>query len=210
MMGILTEQHAIDATFLEQPWKKLTYPEIQKKSGKKSKWYIYEALDRLIGEHILNEPEKVGRSSLYSLRLNSITAQSYMGFLEEYRAWTSKHIPLQIIDNLRNKIPTKFFILLVTGSYATGKQRKDSDLDMVVVCDNDEDPQRIYAALRLEADLSIPKVHLYVFKEKEFLEMLLSKKENYGKEFARYHLIFAGGSAYFSILGGAIDSGFKG
>lgn len=209
-MGILTEEYAIDSVFLEQPWKKLTYSEIQKKSGKKSKWYVNQALGRLVSWRVLNKPEKIGRSSVYGLRLDSTITQSYMGFLEEHRAWASKDIPLRIIDKLRDKIPTNFFVLLVTGSYVKGKQHKDSDLDVVVICDSDVDPRGIQAELQLEADLSIPKVHLYIFREKEVIEMLLSDKENYGKEFVRYHRIFYGGAAYFSILEEVVNHGFKG
>lgn len=208
-MKVLNQQYAIDMAFLEKPWKKLTYSEISKISKKRSKWYVYDALNRLVEQKILLKPEKIGRSLLHSLNLGSAYTQSYMGFLEEYRAWTS-HIPLQIIENLRAKMPTVFFIMLVTGSYAKKKQTKTSDLDVVIICDDAQTKKSIYAELQQEADLSLPPVHLYVFTKAEFLEMLTLQKENYGKEFVQHHLIFTGGAEYFSILKEAIDRGFKG
>ena len=206
-MGILKKQYIIDSAFIKEPWKKLTYSDIQKITKKRSKGYIYNALKRLIDERIILT-EKVGKSILYSLNLSSISAQSYMGFLHEYISWNQKHIPLQIIEKIRNKIPTKFFILLLTGSYAKKNQTKTSDLDIVIICD--EDPKKIMAQISYESDISIPKVHPYVFTKDQFLKMLLDDEENYGKETARNSFIFYGGSQYYAVLNEAIKHGFRG
>jgi len=209
-MSLITEQYAIDSAFTREPWKSLTYRDIQKISKKKSRSYVYKALKRLLQEKIIKS-ETVGKSILYSMNINSIYTQNYMAFLEEFAAGTS-NLPLQILSNLGAKIAliTPFYALLVTGSYAKKTQTKKSDLDIIVICDDRVNPRDIYAELKLESELSIPKVHLYVFTKKQFLEMLLSKKENYGKEIARHHMIFRGGSAYYSILAEAIQNGFRG
>ncbi|MBS3155479.1 nucleotidyltransferase domain-containing protein [Candidatus Woesearchaeota archaeon] len=208
-MGILKKQYIIDSAFIKEPWKKLTYSDIQKITKKRSKGYIYNALKRLIDERIILT-EKVGKSILYSLNLSSISAQSYMGFLHEYISWNQKHIPLQIIEKIRNKIPTKFFILLLTGSYAKKNQTKTSDLDIVIICDDCFDTKKIMAQIEYESDISIPKVHPYVFTKDQFLKMLSDDGENYGKETARHSSIFYGGSQYYSILNEAIKHGFRG
>jgi DNA-binding transcriptional ArsR family regulator len=208
-MGILKEQYVIDSAFLKEPWKKLTYSEIQKITKKRSKGYIYNALNRLEKEKII-VTEKVGRSILYKLNLSSISAQSYAGFLREYISWNQEHIPLQIIENIRNKIPTKFFILLLTGSYAKKTQTKKSDLDIFVICDDGADPKRINAQIAYESEKSIPLVHPFVFTKKQFLNMLLDDEENYGKEAVRHNFMLYGGSQYYAILNEAIEHGFRG
>lgn len=208
-MGILKEQYVIDLAFANEPWRKLTYSDIQRITKKKSKGYIYNALKRLEKEKIIIS-EKVGKSILYSLNLSSTSTQNYSGFLHEYISWNQKHIPLQIIENIKNKIPTKFFALLLTGSYAKKTQTKKSDLDIVIICDDDADPKKILAQISYESEMSIPKVHPYVFTKKQFLGMLLDDEENYGKETARHNFIFYGGSQYYSIINGAIKHGFKG
>ena len=210
-MALITEQHAIDSVFTKEPWKKLTYRDIQQLSGKKSRSYIYGALGRLMKEKIII-PEKVGKSILYNLNLDSTYVQNYMAFLEEFNAWTSKHIPIDIVAKLGSKISlvTPFYILIVTGSYAKKIHTKKSDLDIVVICGDEIEPKKIYAELSLVSELSIPKVHLYVFTKKQLLEMFLNEKQNYGKELAKNHLLFNGGSAYYSILQEAIKHGFRG
>jgi len=210
-MFIINEESKIAASFLEKPWKKLTYLEIRKISGKKSKSYIYRTLSHLMNDKVI-QTEFVGNSRLYGLTLNLLQTQSYLGLLSESIAWESRHIPIDIIEKLAVKIKkiTPFFVFIVTGSYAKKKENKKSDLDVVILCDDALNPQRITAEIKLESDLSIPKVHPFVFTRKQFLEMLTNKEFNYGKEAARSNLVFFGGSIYFNILNEAIEYGFRG
>lgn len=210
-MFILNEESKIAATFLEKPWKRLTYSEIRKISGKKSKSYIYRTLSHLMKDNVI-DTQQISNSLLYGLKLDSLQTQSYCGLLSESLAWDSSHISTEIIEKLADKMRkiTPFFVFIVTGSYAKRKENKKSDLDVVILCDNAVQPQTIMAEIKLESDLSIPKVHPFVFTRKQFLEMLTNKEFNYGKEVARHNVIFYGGSIYFNILYEAIEHGFKG
>lgn len=210
-MFILNEESKIAASFLEKPWKRLTYLEIRKISGKRSKSYIYRTLSHLMNDNVI-DTQSVGNSLLYGLKLYSLQTQSYCGLLSESIAWESSHIPIDIVEKLADKVRkiTPFFVFIVTGSYAKRKENKRSDLDVVILCDDSVKPQAILAEIKLESDLSIPKVHPYIFTRKQFLEMLANKEFNYGKEVARHNIIFYGGSIYFNILNTAIENGFKG
>jgi hypothetical protein len=205
---ILKERQVIDRVFLNKPWKSITYSDIQELSGKKSKSFIYSAINRLKQENLI-EFKKIGkRTIIYNAKLNTTLSQTYWGFLNEYNSWNKKKIPFKIIENLRAKIPTSFFCLIVTGSYAKDTYTSKSDLDVVII--SNIEPKTIYSELKLESETSMPKVHLFVFKEQEFLSMLLDKKDNYGKEICKNNLIFYGGASYYSILSDAIYHGFKG
>ena len=208
-MKILKEEYTIGAAFLARPWKKLTYKDIKNISGKNSKGYIYKALSHLMHARVIST-EQVGKSLLYSLNLNSIETRSYLGFLKEYLSWNEKHLPKHIIEKIGGMISTKFFIFLVTGSYAKKTQTKKSDFDVIIICDNSFDPKNISAQIIHESETSIPIVHPYVFTKTQFLDMLLDNKENYGKEAARHNFIFCGASEYYSILNEAIKHGFTG
>jgi len=210
-MYILNKESKIAASFLERPWKKLTYLEIRKISGKKSKSYIYRTLSHLMNDNVI-QTEQIGKSLLYGLSLNLLQTQSYCGLLSESIAWESNHIPVNIIEKLAEKIRkiTPFFVFIVTGSYAKRKENKKSDLDVVIICDDAVKPQAIMAEIKLEGELSIPNVHSFVFTRREFLEMLTNKEFNYGKETARNNIIFFGGNIYFNMLNEAIEHGFKG
>jgi len=205
---ILKKQYEIDKVFLSEPWKSLTYSEIQKLSKNRSKGYIYKELQRL-EENKMIKLERIGkRAIIYTMISNSASAQHYWGFIEEYSSWNRNKFPFQIIESLRSKMPTPFFTFIVTGSYAKRTETKSSDIDIVVISDFDK--EKIYSELKYESETSMQKIHLYVFTKQDFLDMLNSKKENYGREIAMNKMIFFGGASYYSMLSEAIANGFKG
>ena len=99
---------------------------------------------------------------------------------------------------------------MVTGSYAKAKQKETSDLDIVIICDNKQEPEAIISQIKLESELMVPEIHPYVFTQEQFYQMLTMAEENYGKEIARNNLIITGGKSYYLILMGAIEHGFNG
>ncbi|MFA5887886.1 MAG: nucleotidyltransferase domain-containing protein [Candidatus Nanoarchaeia archaeon] len=205
---MLKHEYKIIDAFLLAPWKKLTFNEVKKAYGSESKSYVYDILKKLVNNGILNE-EKAGNVLLYSLNLGSLKAQVYAGMAAEHKAWNKGHIPFKDLEKLKNKIHTPFYILLITGSYARGKQRADSDMDVVIICDDKEEPKNFYAGLKLLCEMNIPEIHLYTFKKSEFLAMLLNNEANYGKEIAKNCLILAGGREYYAIINEAIHNGFN-
>ncbi len=205
---MLKKEYQIVEGFIKQPWKKLTFNEIRKISGKKSKSYLYNSIRKFLKEKILIE-EKVGNVNQYYLN-NSLKTISYIGFVAENMGLGKSHIPYTDIEKITSKIPTNFFILLITGSYAKNTQKKNSDIDLVIICDKSTQPDKIYAELRYDAEMNIPKIHLYVFKDSEFLAMLTDKKANYGKEIIKNNIILSGGKEYYKIIGEAIKNGFNG
>jgi len=89
-------------------------------------------------------------------------------------------------------------------------QRKYSDIDVVILIENSIEPKKVYAELSYYCDMSIPKIHLYVFRKSEFLEMLLSKEANYGKEIVKNNILLFGAEHYYKIFGEAVENGFNG
>ena len=96
--------------------------------------------------------------------------------------------------------------LLITGSYVKKKQTPESDLDLVLIVPNDV--KKVTARLKQFCELSIPEIHLYVFTDDEFKQMLLSEKHNYGREIVKNNLIFYGAGTYYKILFEAMKNGF--
>lgn len=206
---MLKKEHEIIGVFAKTPWKSFTFKEIKKMTGKKSESYVYDALKKFVKLGLLNE-EKAGNVVLYHLNLASLKARTYAGFVAEYIAWSQKHIPYNDMEKISKDIPTEFFVLIITGSYANKTHRRDSDLDMAIICDDLMDPKRIQAEISQECKLNIPPVHLYVFRKKEFLEMLTNKEVNYGKEITKNNFILSGGKEYYGIISEAMQNGFNG
>lgn len=206
---MLNKEYEILKPFIEEAWKKFTFKEIKKLSKKKSESYVYNSLKKFVKQNLLYE-EKAGNVLLYTIKLSNLKTQIYAGFVAEHIAWHKKQIPYKSLQNIASKIPTDFFILIITGSYAKNKQKKDSDIDVVVISDDCFESKKIYAELKHDCEMSIPQIHLYVFKKSEFLDMLLEEKANYGKEITKNNLILSGGKEYYKIVSKAIKNGFNG
>jgi len=204
---MLKREYELLTPFIKEPWKKHTFREIKKLCKKTSESYVYNILKRYVKEELLSE-EKAGNVILYSLNLSNAKAQVYAGFVSEHIAWKTKHLPFDLIKKVIEKVPTPYFTLIITGSYARNKQKDTSDVDIVVIVDDKVETKFIYAQINLTCELSIPPGHPYVFKKSEFLEMLLNNEANYGKEISNNNLIFYGGTEYYNIICEAIKNGF--
>jgi len=205
---MLTKEYTIVEPFTKEPWNALTFKQVKESSRNKSDNYVHTILKKLVHDNILNE-KKVGNVISYSLSRN-VFALNTLGYISEYGANQAKHLPHKNIQKLISKLKITYFSLIITGSYARQKQKPSSDLDIVIICDDKQKPSAILSQIRLESELMTPEVHPYIFTKSEFLEMLLSKEENYGKEVVRNNLTITGAKAFYSIIMDAIKNGFNG
>ena len=167
---------------------------------------IHTAVQLLVNKSIIIT-ETIGSSTLCRLS-NNYGIEVYTAESERREKILQNKNIEQINKEINTKIKTSFYILLLFGSYAKNKQTKNSDIDVVIlVCDSME-TKKVYAELAHECELNIPPIHLYVFKNSEFFEMLVNKEVNYGKEIVKNNLILYGGQIYFQIIEEAIKNGF--
>ena len=113
------------------------------------------------------------------------------------------------MQKLMDKINYKNYVFLITGSYVRGTQTKNSDVDVVILIEDGLEPKKVSAELKLQSELNIPKIHLYVFKYSEFIQMLTNKEANYGKEIIKNYLILTEGQILLKIIEEAIKNGFN-
>lgn len=206
---MLKREYEVIRVFVERPWSKFTFREVKELSGKTSEGYVYGSLKKSVKEGVL-AVERAGNVVLYRLNLPSVKAQAYAGFIAEYIAWSRGRLPLRDLERIASRIPTAYYSLLVTGSYAKNTQKEGSDIDVAVVCDDRQEPKKIYAELWHECEMNIPQVHLQAFRKSEFLAMLLDAKPNFGRETAKNNLILSGGKEYYAIIAEAVQHGFNG
>ncbi len=183
-----------------------TIREIMNKINKNSYNWVFKAVKKLNKMGVIKINKK-GSSNLCSLNLDNFLTLSYLSLLEKTRI---SNLPIKNISELIKSIPVSYFTFIVTGSYAEGKSTKKSDLDVVVLVENKEDSKRIFTILKNKGELMIPKAHIYVFTREEFLKMLLSRDENYGKQVFKNNIIIFGAENYYLIIKEAIENGFKG
>lgn len=175
---------------------------------KKSYSGVFNIIARLHEAGII-KIEKIGHSSICSLDIRSPVAVAHLALLENIRFNSAKHMPHKNVQSIASKMKSPFFILMVTGSYASGKQTRKSDLDAVLIVDERSEKKEILSDLA-DIELMVPAVHMHIFRRPEFLGMILAKGLNFGKEAAKNRLIAYGAEAYYRLIAEAIDNGYKG
>lgn len=201
------EEIKIIDVFRKDLFKDYTIMELMRKIPKNSYNWVFQAVKKLNKEGIIIMRKK-GKSNLCSINLHNNITLIYFSFLEKLIV-NSKKLPRENISELINSIPLCYFTFIISGSYAGGKATKKSDLDVVVLVEDGIDVKKILTILKNKGELMIPEVHPYVFTKSEFLQMLLSDEENYGKQIFKNRLILFGTENYYLIIKKAIKNGFK-
>lgn len=180
---------------------KLTIREISI-SLKKPYPRIFETTKNLEKQKII-EIKKIGNSNLCSLSFSK-ESLSILSFLDEQEAIASK---IPNIDKILEFKEFKDDIIIIAGSYAKGKQTGKSDIDIVIITKKDSfKKQKLLENLTLTL---VPEFHPISFSYKDFIDMLLSKEQNFGKEVFNNHMIFRNAGRYYLLLKEAVENGFR-
>src|SRR3989338_8544274 len=158
----LSTPEKIVNVFLENHDKDFTIRELSKlvKIDYKS---VYLSVETLEKAGIL-EKRKAGNSTLCKLgkKFNHIIFK-----VEDYRKeQLLKNGNIRVLYNEIRKIESPFYICLVFGSYAKGKAKKKSDVDIIIVSDKKDELESEINSIIQTIPLSI---HLLIFTPKEFL-----------------------------------------
>src|SRR3989338_8559135 len=114
---------------LLEAWKsdafaELGISEVMRNAHKRTKPWVFNTLEALAKAGLLAKKKK-GNINLYALNMNNPLLVQTLQFVE---AWNNYNFArLDVIEETIGKIPPSGYCLLVFGSYAEGKQTKDSD-----------------------------------------------------------------------------------
>jgi len=176
--------------------KKLTAEQIKQESGINSNNFLYKALSNCMAESIVTT-QQVGKSLLYQLEINSKSA-SYLGLLASELHNLPQKTLREIEEKVSKRVPS--FIGVVFGSYAKGKQKKDSDLDINIIVQDKEMVNEATIAIKKVKLYSLIPIHTNIFTADEFVEMLKIDEENVGKEIVRNHLVFYNATSFYMLI----------
>lgn len=205
-MELHHEELKILDLFRKNIFAELTLKQIMKCLNKKSYNWTYKAVNKLSKDILILT--KVGNTTQVKLNLDTLLTITYLAYLDKKEAH-NRNIPLinELITSVSQK--TQYFILLVAGSYAAGATRKDSDLDVVIIVEDIRKKKEIKPYVKEATRLSGINVDEHILTRNEFYLMLISNKENFGKEVMRKHLLFYGADAYYQIIKEAIKNGLQ-
>ena len=154
---------------------------------------IFDDIKNLEKEKLI-QIKKLGNSNQCSF--NNSFSHRIMQVENIRKSELLKNQDVNVLHNDLNQVKNPFFILLVFGSYAKNIQTKSSDIDLCLITDNKKINQTTNQILS-----TIPlKIHLLEFTTDEFSQMLITKKENVGKEILNNNIILHGIENFYNLI----------
>ena len=153
----------------------------------------YLTIQDLIKKNTINA-KKVGQTILCSINRKTFNSDIFRAELLRQEEILKKK-DLAVMHDYIKDIGEQFFILLLFGSYAEGKNQKGSDIDLMLITDINSiktDTKRILSRLPL-------KIHLNTFTSKEFVSMLKTTDFNVGKEAYDNNIILFGTEDFYRL-----------
>ena len=204
---ITEKQLRIFLVFAKTPFAEYTLKQIKEISKEKSNNALAIAMRRFKKEELLNE-QKVGKSSLYRLNLENELIYYYIALANHNRLNKIAHRTIRIIKESIGK-HTQFYSIVVFGSYAIQKQRKDSDFDVAVFIEEEAKRKDVQRGLNAAEQKSVIQLDGHVITRDEFLEMLKNDEENLGKQIARKHLAIYNIQIFYNLLQSGMKNEFR-
>jgi predicted nucleotidyltransferase len=200
------KQIKIFEAFLRMPYKELAYREIKEYSKKKSNSLIQKALSKFLAEDIVKK-RNVGNIILYRINFENSLVYSYFNVLITEKLPPLVRSSLRVIREELSGI--QFASISIFGSYAEGKQKEKSDIDIAVFVNSQAEKRKCELSLKSAELKTLVNTDYYIFTKDEMLKMLKDKYENLGKQIARKHLAVHNPAIFYSIVQEGIDNGFK-
>src|SRR3989339_1934794 len=104
-----------------------------------------------------------------------------------------------MLNDFKNTLKSKCYMLLIFGSYAKKTQTKNSDIDLMFIVPDGKEELFEKDVHRAAKSLPLP-IHELVFSEKQFLEMVDAKKSNVGQEALKNNIILYGIETYYEMI----------
>jgi predicted nucleotidyltransferase len=200
------KQIRIFEAFLRRPYKEMTYREIKEYSKEKSNSIIQNAILKFLAEDLVRK-RKIGNLILYSINLENSTIFSLFDIIIKENISNQVKRSLKLVrDEIKN---IEFISMAIFGSYAEGKQKEKSDLDIAIFVNSLEDKKNCELAVKSAELKSILPLDIHVITKEEMLLMLKDQQENLGKQIAYKHLAVQNPMIFYSIIQEGINNGFK-
>ncbi|MFH1591852.1 MAG: nucleotidyltransferase domain-containing protein [Candidatus Woesearchaeota archaeon] len=155
---------------------------------------VYLIIKELIENKIILA-KKIGQTVLCSINQKEFNADIFRAELIRKEELLRNKNFYALYDYFKD-IEEPFFILLLFGSYVNRKNRKKSDVDIMLISDD----KKIKENIKNKISLIPLDIHLLTFTSSEFLSMLKTTKFNVGREAFNNNIILSGIENYYRLI----------
>lgn len=180
--------------FIIETKESINISDISKKLGMNYK-NVYSIIKRLEKESIVRL-EPFGKSNKVML-VNKLTPTVFQAEYSRRNGILKNKNLSVMLNSFRKGLKIKCYILLIFGSFASKSEKKGSDIDLMFIVPSGEEIIEKEVD-RLAKALPLP-LHIFVFSEQQFLDMLDSKEQNVAKEAAANYIILQGIESYYDL-----------
>lgn len=159
---------------------------------------VHSTVQKLVKKGVVIK-ERKANLDLCSLNLKGDLA--YIGFVEMLRKndFLSKHKEFNtFFEDVLYKVKELYFTIVIFGSFAKGKEHKESDLDLLIIAPTRSIAEEIQRIINSESLLLKRKVQSVILDEKEFISNLADKKLNVVVEAFKNHMIITGIEPFYN------------
>ncbi len=139
--------------------------------------------------------DQFGKSSKLTLNLSCHPLLYEAEYKKREEITRNKDIKT-IIEYFERNVQSKFYVILLFGSYAKKSQTKHSDIDLLFIIPN----KALEKNIQQVASMIPIKLHVNIFTEKEFIAMKDSKQRTVGSEAIKDNIILLGIEQYYRLL----------
>ncbi len=137
--------------------------------------------------------KKIGKTLLYSIIPDTLFCKQAFHAYAFERAWDFSEKHLIIAKALKELPEEESELILIFGSHAKGTERKESDIDLLIVSDKKEKVETALASLKRRYGLQL---HAIIIPKSEFVKI---KNENLElwESFINYGILFKGYELFY-------------
>lgn len=110
-----------------------------------------------------------------------------------------KNKDLSIMYDSFSNLHSRFYVMLIFGSYVKKTQTKGSDIDILFIVPDSEEEKMEKEITNITDTLPI-NLHINIFSEKDFMAMKSSKKVTVGSEVMMKNIILYGIETYYEMI----------
>ena len=158
---------------------------------------IHSTIKKLAKKEVLLKQRRAN-VDLCSLNLkDDLTSVLFVEMIRK-RTFLLKHKNLErFFVNVLEKTKEIYFTLVIFGSFAKDKERKNSDLDLLIIAPARDIAEEIQRIINSEAFLLKRNIQSILLDEKEFISNLSDKKLNVVVEAFKNHIIITGIESFY-------------
>lgn len=161
---------------------------------------VHKIMPVLLRRRLVSQ-EKKGKANLIKIDLENAEIEDLSSaVLAEKARFMKKHPKIAVLTrDIEKALSGKFYILLLFGSYAKEKEKKDSDVDLLFIIPERKDIETYKEIINKALKLSTLKKDFNVIAIDDFVDML-NQKYSVGREAFEQGIVFFGTEPYYSMV----------